>query len=304
MDLYSSGQKNSQQLFVIIAVIVVVVIVALIIYWFINNNSSIIPLSVGKKAESEEAPAVVVPLRKKQKQTLTNQSAPVVVVNDQKFIDQATATAFINNTEAAVGLLSQYADTLEQDAALIDVDYWKKDAKKHFDKNIKEARETLAEILVHWQQLREYLADPTKHKYVYKLSSKIEDEVGDVYDDLNDAQENLLGPYRQIFNEYGKFSKNKNETLYLEKVAPVVTALNSEVNLHKAIVPTSPADVAAEKLAYIVVPYEEAVALVNTLNATAEAKIKSIEKFYEKLERNFKSWKKVNIKDNIIKNYK
>lgn len=304
MDLYSSGQKNSQQLFVIIAVLVVVVIIGLIIYWFINNNRGVIPLSVGKKAESEEVPAVAAPLKKKQKQTLSNNATPVVVVNEQKFIDEATATAFINNTEAAVGLLTQYADTLEQDATLIDVDYWKKDAKKHFDKNLKEARETLAEILVHWQQLREYLADPTKHKYVYKLSSKIEDEVGDVYDDLNDAQEDLLGPYRQIFNEYGKFSKNKSETVYLEKVAPVVTALNSEVNLHRAIVPTSPADVAAEKLAYIVVPYEEAAALVNTLNATAEAKIKSIEKFYEKLERNFKSWKKVNIKDNIIKNYK
>jgi len=304
MDLYSSGQKNSQQLFVIIAVLVVVVIIGLIIYWFINNNRGVVPLSVGKKAESEKVPAVASPLKKKQKQTLSNNATPVVVVNDQKFIDEATATAFINNTEAAVGLLTQYADTLEQDAALIDVDYWKKDAKKHFDKNLKEARETLAEILVHWQQLREYLADPTKHKYVYKLSSNIEDEVGDVYNDLNDAQEDLLGPYRQIFNEYGKFSKNKSEAVYLEKVAPVVTALNSEVNLHRAIVPTSPADVAAEKLAYIVVPYEEAAALVNTLNATAEAKIKSIEKFYEKLEKNFKSWKKVNIKDNIIKNYK
>jgi len=302
MDIYSGSQGNrdTQQLGVILIVIVVVALVVLFIFWILNNNDMNKNIE-NKEVKQEEStkPAVI----------LSNAKESAIKLNkvDEKFVNEEKANAFLNNVEAAVQLLTQYVNVLETDAALLDDSYWgkKKDSKKDdFEDELKDARKELAEILEEWTELKAVLANPLKQKHSYKLSSKIADKVKDVYKHIDDAQNYLVYPYRRIFAEYGKYSKNKSEQVYLQKVQPVVTALNSEFNLHKAIIPTSlpPAEY-KEKLDYIQVPLNEAVETVNTKDITAETKVTSIEKYYSKLEKNFSKWYKDNIKHNIIKYY-
>jgi len=303
MDIYSGSQGNrdTQQLGVILIVIVVVALVVLFIFWILNNNdvNKSINNKEVKQEESVSKPAVILSNNKESSIKFTQKI-------DEKFVNEEKATAFLNNVEAAVQLLTQYVNVLESDASLIN-DYWgkKKDTKKDdFEKELKDARKELAEILEEWTELKAILDNPLKQKHAYKLSSKIADKVKDVYKHIDDAQYYLVYPYRHIFAEYGKYSKNKSEQVYLEKVQPVVTALNSEFNLHKAIIPTSlpPAEY-QQKLDYIQVPLNEAVQTVNTKEITAETKVNSIEKYYSKLEKNFNKWYKDNIKHNIIKYY-
>lgn len=303
MDIYSGsqGSRDTQQLGVILIVIVVVALVVLFIFWILNNRDMDKSID-NKEIQQEESavkPAVILSNNKESTMKLSQKV-------DEKFVNEEKANAFLNNVEAAVQLLTQYVNVLETDAVLVDA-YWgkKKDSKKDdFEDELKDARKELAEILQDWTELKAVLDNPLKQKHAYKLSSKIADKVKDVYKHIDDAQNYLVYPYRRIFVEYGKYSKNKSEQVYLQKVKPVVTALNSEFNLHKAIIPTSlpPAEY-QQKLDYIQVPLNEAVETVNTKDITAETKVTSIEKYYSKLEKNFSKWYKDNIKHNIIKYY-
>lgn len=303
MDIYttSQGKRDTQQLGIIVVVLIVVIVIGFLIYWVINNgeeNKNIENKEV--KQVIENKPAVILSSNVKQSNSKLTENV------NQKLVNEDKANAFINNTEAAVQLLTQYANVLESDAALVDA-YWgkKKDSKKgDFEDELKDARKKLAEILEEWTELKAVLNDPLKQKQVYKRSTKIADKVKEVYKHIDDAQYDLVFPYRHIFTEYGKYSKNKSEQVYLQKVQPVVLALNNEFNLHKALIPTSlpPAEY-QEKLDYIQVPLNQAVDVVNTKDITAETKVNDIEKYYYKLEKNFSKWYKDNIKANVIKYY-
>lgn len=304
MDIYntSQGKRDTQQLGIIIVVLIVVVLIALFIFWLLNNKDENKSVENNQSAENVQAQKPILSNISNNNEKSNNLSQKA----NKKFIDDEKANAFLNNVEAAVQLLTKYVNVLESDAASVD-SYWgkKKDNKKgDFEDELKDARKELAEIVEEWTELKVILENPLKQKQAYKRSSKIADKVKDVYEHIDDAQKYLLFPYRHIFVEYGKYSKNKSEQVYLEKVQPVVTALNSEFNLHKSLIPTSlPAVEYQEKLNYIQVPLDNAVTAINTKEMASESKVTEIDKYYSKLEKNFYKWYKDNIKHNLIKYY-
>ena len=297
MDYSTQGQRDTKQIWTILAVIVVVVVIGLLLFWTMNyngENKSVL--------NNKEMKPVIIKSEPSEQKVQENKIQNV----DDKFVNQDQAEAFLNNVEAAVQLLTQYVNVLESDAEDIQ-EYWgkKKDSKQDdFEDELKDARKLLAEILQEWTELKVALADPSKQKQVYKRSSKISDKVKDVYKHVDDAQVDLLNPYRKIFAEYGKYSKNKSDQVYEQKVQPVVNALNNEFNLHKALIPTTlPPQEYAKELNYILEPLNDAVQDINQRTVATEAKITKIEKYYNKLGKNFNQWYKDNVKSNVIKYY-
>jgi len=296
MEFSTQGQRDTRQIWTVLAVIVVVVVIGLLLFWTMNSTAE------AKSIDNKQLKPVIIKSEPIEQKIQGNKVEKV----DEKFVNQDQAEAFLNNVEAAVQLLTQYVNVLESDAEDIQ-EYWgkKKDSKQgDFEDELQDARKLLAEILQEWTELKNVLADPTKQKQVYKRSSKIADKVKDVYKHVDDAQVDLLNPYRKLFAEYGKYSKNKSDQVYGQKVQPVVNALNNEFNLHKALIPTTlPPQEYAKELNYILDPLNEAVQDINQRNVATESKITKIEKYYNKLGKNFNQWYKDNVKSNVIKYY-
>ena len=296
MDYSTQGQRDTQQIWTIVIVLIVIAIVGFAIFWAMQVSEQ------NKSIEKEIKPVIVQKVEERQPipENIKDESKL-----DRKFVNQDQATLFLNNVEAAVQLLTQYVNVLESDATQVS-EYWgKNDKQDDFEDELKHANKLLGEILQEWTELKAILNDPSKQKQAYKRSYKISEKVKDVYKHIDDAQVDLLTPYRHIFAEYGKYSKNKNEQVYLQNVQPIVAALNNEFNLHKALIPTTlpPADYAKE-LNYIQEPLVDAVENINQKNVATETKITKIEKYYNKLGKNFNSWYKDNVRANVIKYYK